>query len=206
MLEPAHRGERDGSGAVRVGPVDLEDEAVVLGVAVRPGLVLGLLAGQPGTPGGRPTGAVDGGAGDGDPLTEDVVPAVEFQGRTATLGGRVVRQAGNGRDADLPAEPVLVVADEVHPAPAAGEGGHAVVVAGDGTLAGAERIALPGEDLVAEAYREVEESGGVGDEGTVGRPVPCDRRARRPRCRLKSSERAPVKAIPAAVAPVRDRI
>jgi hypothetical protein len=48
--------------------VDLEDVAVVLGEALGTGLVLGLLAGEPGVPGGAAARAVGGGAGDADPL------------------------------------------------------------------------------------------------------------------------------------------
>ncbi|CAM5508519.1 hypothetical protein SFUMM280S_09891 [Streptomyces fumanus] len=167
MLEAAHRGQRDRAGAVRVGRVDLEDEAVVLGVAVGAGSVLGLLAGQPGVPGGRPARAVDGRTGDGDPLGEHPVVGVEGEGGTAALAGRVVGEALDGGDGDAAAGPVLVVADQVHAAPAGREGRHAVVVGGDRALAGAQRLALPGEHPVAEALRQVEQSVGVGDEGAV---------------------------------------
>lgn len=65
---------------------------------------------------------------------------------------------------------VLVVADEVYGAStavSAREGGHAVVVAGDQALAGAEGVALAGQDLIAETFRQVEQAVRVGDQGAV---------------------------------------
>lgn len=46
------------------------------------------------------------------------------------------------------------------------------MVAGDLALAGAERIALPGQDPVAEALREVEQTVGVGHERAVAAVSP----------------------------------
>src|SRR5690606_35386765 len=126
--------------AARVGPVDLEDEAVVLGVAVGAGLVLGLLAGQPGVPGRRSARAVDGRTGDGDPLRAD--PAVRVQGQrgAAALALRIVGEAVDGRHRYPAGLAVLVVADEVHLAAPAAEGGHPVVVGGHRGRAGAQRV------------------------------------------------------------------
>ncbi len=169
VLEAAHRGQRYGAGAVRIRAVHLEDEAVVLGVTVGPGPVLGLLTGQPGVPRGAPTGAVHRRPGDGDAFGEDVVPSVELQRRTPALAHRVVREPLDGRYGDRRVDPVLVVAHQPDvPAPAR-EGGHAVAVAGDRSFAGAERVALPGQHPVAKALREVEQAVGVGHQRTVAR-------------------------------------
>src|SRR5690606_5167882 len=139
-----------------------EDEAVVLGVAVGAGLVLGLLAGQPGAPRSRSARAVDGGPRDRNPFGQHPVAVVQGQRRTAALALRVVGEALDDRDGYGGVRAVLVVAHRADVAVAAGERRHAVVVGGDRALAGAQRIAFAGEHRVAEARRQVEQSGGVG--------------------------------------------
>ncbi len=172
VLEAAHRGQRDRAGAVRVVRVDLEDEAVVLGVPVGARLVLGLLAGQPGPPRGGPARAVDGRTRDGDTLGQDAVAGVQRQRRAAALTRRVVGEAGDGRDGPWGGGAVLVVAHQVDAAAvpggaAPGEGGHAVVVGGDRPLPGAQLVALAGQDPVGEAPRQVEQAVRVGDQRAV---------------------------------------
>ncbi len=71
------------------------------------------------------------------------------------------------------------------------------MVAGDLALAGAQRVALPGEHPVAETLRQVEQAVRVGDEGAVAAVAEACAAA----VPAKSSERAPVKAM-AAAAPV----
>jgi hypothetical protein len=63
--------------------------------------------------------------------------------------------------------PVLVIADQVDAAVAAGQGRHAVVVGGDGALPGAQRVALSGQDPVAETFRQVQQAVRVGDQRAV---------------------------------------
>ncbi len=167
VLEAAHRGERYGAGAVGVRRVDLEDEAVILGVAVRAGPVLGLLAGQPGAPRGGPARAVDRRTGDRDAFGEHLALPVQRQRRTAALARRIVGEALDRRDRELRGDAVLVVAHQVDAAVAARERRHSVVVAGDRALAGAERVALAGQDPVAETFRQVEQAVRVGDQRAI---------------------------------------
>ncbi|BAU86796.1 lamin b receptor [Streptomyces laurentii] len=91
------------------------------------------------------------------------------------------------------------------------------MVAGHQPFAGPQLIALPRQDLVREAGRQVEQSGRVGDQRTVSGVVPAERTGtRRAPTRsaapaaaavpAKSSEKAPAKAMPATDAPVPARI
>ncbi len=129
--ETAHGLERHGVDRAVGAGGHLED------VAVRdPADRLdGLLAGEPRAPRGEAAGAVGARAPDAHPLATEAsgVPAgvrrvggVELHGGGAAVAGRVVAAAAQG--AGLRA--VLVVAHEAGEPGAGGEGGHAVVAAG----------------------------------------------------------------------------
>ena len=158
---------------------DLEDVPVVLledaGTAVLlpvvPGPVLGLLAGQPRPPRGRPTRTVADGAGDGDELTEVAARAVgRDHGAAAGVDGAgVVDGARDVRHAELGARVDLVVLDQGVAAAAGGEHGHAVVVGRGQALAAVEPgDAGPGDDGVAEALGQGQDAVGVVHERREG--------------------------------------
>ena len=152
-------------GAAVVG-VDLEDVAVVLGHAVLAGLVLVLLAGEPGAPRGAAARAVGGGARDADPLG-DLAAGPDLDDRAAAGRGRVVDEALGERHRVLPVGAgalELVVVDEEGGAAGAVEGGGAVVV-GRGELARLQ-LGLPavGDDAVRE-------SGGQREDALRGRAI-----------------------------------
>lgn len=153
-----------------VGP-DLEDVAVVLlvdalgavlALPLLAGVVDGLLAGQPGPPRRRAAGAVGGGAGDRDELTEVGAARVGGDhGAAARRRARVVDSALDERHRDALTGLDLVVLDErVAPTPAA-EHHHPVVVGRRLLTRPQGRLPGGGDDGVREPLGQREDPLGV---------------------------------------------
>lgn len=172
---------------VAVGPavvrVDLEDVAVVLQEAVLAGLVLGLLAGQP----GAPRGAAMRRSWWRSPATPTHSTTWPPCWATSTMvtppaGAGVVDQALGQRDRVRPVGAgtgQLVVGGEQRGTAQALEGGGAVMVGG-GRLAGLQLgDAGPGDDAVREALGQREDALGVGDQLAVAEPAVVPGRAGR---------------------------
>ncbi len=149
--------------------VDLEHVPVVLGHAVLAREVLGLLAGQPGLPGGGAARAVGRRTGDAHPFG-DLAAAPDLDDRAAAGRGRVVDEALGEWDGVRPVRPLaleLVVVDEEGDPAVALEGGRAVVVGRRGLARFEGGDPAVGDHAVAESGGEGEQSRRVREERAV---------------------------------------
>ena len=147
---------------VLVVRVDLEAVAVRLG-ADR----LGLLTGDPGLPRRAAAGAVVQRAGEAHVLAHALAAMVDLDVRRAAVDAGVVDEALDRRDGRLAAADLVVADQHAAVAAVADEGRHAVGIGGRRLAALEQGHVGLRDDRVAEALRQRELAGRVGDQRAV---------------------------------------